>query len=328
LYRLIRSLSGFAPGSPEAAIREALLDTAGQCALLGESRRLAGFRLGLLLSSLPAARAPRVLAWYENQTVDKCLLRGLRQAEARSGCRLPVTGAQLFIWPDTLLNNHPDDGEAALGLAPDKVLVNGPFFLPEASSQNYALGPSLRYAHLFETDPDEPPVTDPGPRDRRTLLALLSYHPEETRRVLELAPPLARSGLDIVYRFHPATDPGDYAALLPEAPRLSSAPLSLALKAAGAVLGAGSGALAEAVALGLPVLAVAHPRPGLGLDYLPDFGKGELWESVSVPEDLEPALERLLAFARSSERPQRVRDFRGLLFTEPTPERIRQAFEP
>lgn len=331
LARLIRSLAAFAPDTPELFIREALVATAGQCALIGEARRIAAYRLGLLLAARPAAPGPGLLAWYENQTVDKCLLRGLDQAARQSGRRVPVIGAQLFIWPDTLLNNHPDDGEAALGLAPDKVLVNGPHFLPDDSplAGRYAVGPSLRYGHLFarEAAPEQDsPVATPAP-GQGPLLALLSYHPEETRRVLELLLPLAEAGQDIVYRFHPAVRPDDYAALLPHRPRLSEGPLDAALHSAGAVIGAGSGALAEAVAQGLPVLAVTAAVPGLDLNYLPEYGRGLLWASVSRAGELAPVLDALRANAAGPDREAHVRAFRDLLFTEPTPERICRAFE-
>jgi hypothetical protein len=332
LYRLIRSLAGFGHGTPEAAIREALLDSAGQCVLIGEARRIAAYRLGLLLAERPGQPGTaRIFSWYENQTINKALQRGLAQAESTTGRHVPVTGAQLFLWPASLLNNHPDDGEAALGLAPDTVLVNGSYFLPEESRQAYAVGPSLRYGHLFAGIPPSGKQENGFSLNKTgtPLLALLSYHPEETRRVLALALPLAldKKGPGVVYRFHPATRPEDFADKLPPHPGLSNGPLMDALLSAGAVLGAGSGSLAEAAALGLPVLsATGEPdTPHEGLNYLPDYGRGVLWERVAGPEDVPGAL-ALLADA-SGERREQARVLRDMLFCEPTPDRTRQAFE-
>lgn len=361
LAGLIRSLSGYADDSPEAAIREALLDSAGQCALTGEARRIAGYRLGLLSARRAnganaahgahgahgaagagdpdAAHGLRIVSWYENQTVNKCLHRGLTEAEARTGRHVLVTGAQLFLWPATLLNNHADDEEAALKLTPDTVLVNGPWYMPDHTAQRYAVGPSLRYGHLFGPDrhgpdhyspdrygPDrEPKARLPGP-----LLVLLSYHPEETRRVLELALPLAlqKGGAGVVYRFHPATRPEDFADLLPPEPRFSPGPLMEAFCAAEAVLGAGSGSLAEAAALGVPVLSVTGEpgSPEEGLNYLPDIGRGVLWERVSRADEAAGALERLSA-AEPGKRKEQARLLRDALFCEPTRGGICRAFE-
>jgi hypothetical protein len=325
LRRLIRSLDAFGPTAPESWIRGALIRTAGQNVLGGEARRLAGLRLGAALAAASPEDPPAaVISWYENQTIDKALHRGLAQAERLTGRHIPTLGAQLFIWPDSLLNNHPDDGEAALGLVPDRVLVNGPFFLPEKTRQNYAVGPSLRYGHLFgpprsgDLSPDLP------------LLVLLSYHPEETARVLEMVLPLARQGRDLLYKFHPATRVADFASLLPPSPALIGGALAPALDKAGAVIGAGSGSLAEAAALGVPVLNAEDPSgiPGLSLTYLPSSGKGRIWESVRRSEDIEPALRRLRAFRKDPDQAARVAAFRDLLFTAPGPEAIREAFFP
>ncbi|MDR2161138.1 MAG: hypothetical protein LBO77_03225 [Desulfovibrio sp.] len=318
LYRLIRSLDGADPASPEAWIRGALVRTAGQNVLDGEARRLAGLRLGAALASLP--RTSRLISWYENQTGNKALCRGLSQAERLTGRHIPCVGAQLFIWPDTLLNNHPDDGEAALGLAPDLVLVNGPFFLPEKTIQNYATGPSLRYGHLFAP---LAAAEESGP-----LLVLLSYHPKETARVLDLVLPLARAGRALAYRFHPAVRAEEFASRLPPSPALADGPLIQALRSCGAVIGAGSGSLAEAAALDLPVIQAEDPSgiPGLGLNYLPPCGRGRLWEAVRQTGDIEPALLRLRACRAHPAHAAEVAAFRDLLFTAPTPEAVRRAF--
>ena len=375
LFRLVRSLRRYPPGSPESYIREALINTSGQCIAIGEARRIAGLRLGLLLSSRPFVRSAsqpgdqgmRIVSWYENQTVNKSLLRGLSQAEKTGGRHIPVLGAQLFLWPANLLNNHPDDAEAALGLAPDRVLVNGSYFLPEKTRQKYTVGPSLRYAELFRDLPKElltagdlqetPQSTamkkyspedpeeqaPPHSSDRQNpeafstdhsgvppILALLSYHPDEVRRVLQMLLPLAEQGTEITYKFHPATQPEHFSAWLPVSPIIAQGSLKTALQSIrykkGAVLGSGSGSLAEAVAVGIPVLAVQDPEPDLSLNYLPEYGKGLLWESVEDAGDIKAALQKLTAARGYPERPLLLRNFRELLFTEPTPERIGRDF--
>ncbi|MDR2125125.1 MAG: hypothetical protein LBP38_09150 [Desulfovibrio sp.] len=385
--------------SPEECIRNALLDCAGQCALIGESRRLAARRLAFRLSpatpagserpprntaqygaqspdaaqatgkrylprnppgisgqgpvadkeqassranppgvsgqdpKFPAApaRPARVISWYENQTVNKAFQRGLAQAEKEGAPHIRVTGAQLFIWPDNLLNNHADDVEADLGLVPDEVLVSGPYFLPEQSRQRYAVGPALRCGDIFRSAARPAGAVNrrPGSPRPSPVLVLLSYHPGETRRVLRLLrPAAAETPENFAYRFHPATRIEDFAGLLPPGARIADGSLREALDSAGAVIGAGSGALAEAAAAGIPVLAVEDPSgiAGLGLNYLPPCGKGELWESVRAPEEIAPALAGLYARLGDPERPAKVRAFRDLLFCEPTPERIRESF--
>ncbi len=356
LRKLIRSLTPYPQYSPESYIREALVRTAGQCVILGEARRLAGYRLNLLLAAkpfaCPAATQKRssvtIVSWYENQTINKCLQRGLADAESKSRRHVPVIGAQLFLWPDTLLNNHPDDSETALGLTPDRILVNGAHFLPESTHQNYAVGPSLRYRELFTADiaaasrtqnltgtRSQPSAKQnnwgPG-SDFPPLLVLLSYHSEEVRRVLQMLLPLANKGTLIFYKFHPATQPERFITWLPPSPSLIKGSLKDALKNIqnyeGIVLGSGSGSLAEAVVYGIPVLTIKDSSdvPGLSLEYLPEYGKGILWDAISTAEDVEKVLKELMTEHTRPDREALRANFRTLLFSEPTPARIRQDF--
>ncbi len=315
-WSLVRELAAAKAPEPEAYIRDALIHCLPQCYMIGEGRRLAAKRLA---AKLP--EGARIVSWYENQTVNKAFHLGLFEAETLSGRHIPVIGAQLFIWPDNLLNNHADDAEAALHLAPDSVVVPGSYFLPEHSTQHYAVGPALRYKALFESAPSAPDSAKP-------VLVLLSYHPEETERVLALAKDAASAGLEFVYKFHPATRVSDCAHLLPASPRLAEGSLYTALKEASLVLGAGSGSLAEAVALGVPAIAVGDPScvPGLGLNYLPPFGKGSLWEEVHSADELPAAVPKLREAATAPGREQQVEAFRELLFAEPTEQRIASAF--
>ena len=340
LFRLVRDLRPFAEGTAESYIRNALIKTAGQCILIGESRRIAALRLGTLLAARPVGAKAQVVSWYENQTVNKAFQRGLTQARKKSGRHVPVTGAQLFPWSPAFLNNHPDDEEVALGLTPDRVLVNGPFFLPEASRQTYAPGPSLRYVDVYAPFS---PLCSRQDRLRestgRTLLVLLPHDPEETRHVLAIALPLAVNrarerpvdrAWNVIYRFHPAADSLAFRALLPPKPVIAGQSLKASLevvwRTGGAVLGSGSGSLAEAASLGVPVLVVAPVSgiPELDFSCLPEYGKGILWENVRHPAEVNAAFAGLQS--RELERAQHARLFRDMLFTEPTRCSLARAF--
>ena len=323
------------PPSPLAYISSALIQCLGQNYMSGEARRLAARRLAALLPE-----GSRVISWYENQVVDKCFYRGLHEA----GADVFTIGAQLLTWPSNLLNNHADSADGQHGAAPDLVLVNGPYFLPDLAEEavskedfsvevpgarpyypypggpEYRIGPALRYKDLFETE-IEPDRSAP-------VLMLLSYHPVETERVLQLAKPLAEKGVKLALRFHPATNWQAFAHLLPVNYSLAGGPIQSALEGASLVVGAGSGTLAEAVCMGLPVIAV-EPEDGTGLNYLPDYGKGELWDSISRADGFFPACDRLWGVLEREPvlRQEKIKVFRSLMFTKPTEEAIIQAFE-
>lgn len=326
---------GQCPASPRAYISSALVQCLGQNYMSGEARRLAGRRLAELLP-----QGSKIISWYENQVMEKCLYRGLADA----GGDFFTIGAQLLTWPSNLLNNHADPADGMHRAAPKLVLVNGPYFLPDVMGEGvskegfsvevpgakpyhpypggpeYRIGPALRYKDLF----DEEIVPDQD----APVLMLLSYHTVETERVLALAKPLAEQGVKLALRFHPATKWQAFGHLLPVSYTLAGGPILSALEGASLVIGAGSGTLAEAVCMGLPVIAV-EPKDGTGLNYLPDYGKGELWDSVSSPEDFFPARNRLLKVLAAEPllRQERINAFRGLMFTKPSEEMIVQAFE-
>ena len=386
LLALVRSLADAPAGSPERAIRNALVDTLGQCVVNGEALRLAARRLAEQLPAVddvaPDAEnaqaqdadpreacaqksrknCPLIISWFENQTMNKCWYRGLWQARNSGTPRFRTIGAQLLIWPEALLNNHIDMQEAEHGLLPDTILANGPYFCPEMPTEDHApqvspapqvmpcpssapqilAGPALRYRVLFSAEGAIGKCAEGG---ERPLLALLSYHPAETRRVLALVQPLATARPEAVaYKFHPATNVRDYANLLPTHPQVVSGNLYDALAKAGAVIGSGSGALAEAAALGVATLAIVSaesvanscesPLPcaenatrEVVLNYLPEFGKGVLWEAVSCADDIAPSLLRLHEAARADDFTQTVERFRDLLFTRPEEKAVLAAFE-
>ncbi len=339
-FAVLRITSLLGKEGSEGHIRAALIACLGQNYLSGERRRLAGRRLAEVLPE-----SAQIISWYENQVVDKCFYRGLWEGK----CLARTYAAQLLTWPDTLLNNHADPADAKHHAVPAFVLVNGSYYLPEpledlpgaqGSAEGsiesgaeaprhyfpyipgpaYGVGPALRYKPVFETDlapnPDGP------------ALFLLSYHPEETRRCLALARPLADSGVPVAFKFHPATKVEDYQHLLPGNAALIKGGLAESLAGVSLVIGSGSGALGEAVAMGVPAINI-EPADGLGLNYLPDYGQGELWERAATTEELFAAKDKLLAVVKGggAKREESVRHFRSLIFGEPTKDRIVQAFD-
>lgn len=309
---VLRLAAGLSREGAEGHVRAALLRCLGQCYLPGASRRLAARRLAMLLPD-----GSKTISWHENQVVDKCFYRGMR--ETRKNIRMYA--AQLLTWPPELLNNHPDQADVLHNAVPHVTAVNGPYFMPDPlpDAPEYRVGPALRYRDLHVL-----PTLTPDPS--APILALLSYHPEETTRVLRLLAAarteLENAGLSVVYRFHPAVRPQDFAHLLPRMYTLSSGSLSEALEKASLVVGAGSGALPEAVSRGIPAVAV-DSADHTSLNYLPPFGQGLLWERVSSPEELVPARNRLLATMS----PAQAVKFRDLLFENPSPESIVRSFD-
>ena len=82
------------------------------------------FLKGKKLSSI-SCKHIKMISKYENQVSDKNLYKGLRNGNTN----VFIYGCQLFVYPFSLLNINADENEINHGVVPDKVLVNGNYYL-------------------------------------------------------------------------------------------------------------------------------------------------------------------------------------------------------
>lgn len=93
----------------DGLLRFALWDTLDTTVVKGYLRLLCGMNL----SALPVEKI-KCISWFENQSIDKCFYRGLRGIQRK----VEIFGAQLCVWPDTLLNFHVDEAEKKIWYCP------------------------------------------------------------------------------------------------------------------------------------------------------------------------------------------------------------------
>jgi hypothetical protein len=256
-----------------------------------------------------------LVQWYENQPYDKNLNRGLRSA----GARIPIYGAQLYIGcPE--ISNLRLDGAEPLWHSPDKVLVTGRFYLDENAHVPYKVGPSLRYAKLFKGSVFRPVSTE--------VLVLLSYMGSSAAFTQKIALRSQPAG-DLVFKFHPAAPHPTLKRLVPESSRIIAGDLYDALGNARLVMGAASGALLEAIVVGIPVIVTRDPDD-VHFSYVPEIGRGLLWAEVSSAHEVAGSIEELRAASvnRRDEVLAAREEMRKQCFgIEPTEEAIKLAFD-
>ena len=299
---LVFGLFKFIPRTREGLfVRFALLNGLNCGNLLGAVRYFMGRRLAPLLPE-----KSRCIQWYENQTFERCFNRGLREA----GATMPVYGAQFFIWPPEIINIHVDRNEAAAH-KPDIIFVNGPYYKHENIDVPCKVGPSLRYARLFETS-----ITPTG--NKKTLV-VLSQLETAARFTIQLAvqsePPE-----NLMFKPHPTLKfVTNHKRLFPAESVIIEGDLYDAFHETGLVIGSSSGTLVEAVAVGIPVI-VASEKSVANYTYMPDIGRGLLWEAVSNPKQLQEAKAILFdaIIHRNDERMAAIEALRTELFTRPT----------
>jgi hypothetical protein len=272
------------------------------------------FLLGKRLSGLKIDKI-KCFSWYENQVFDKNFYRGLRSFSRK----IEIIGAQLFIRPCTILNITPDDSEVSFNVLPDKVLVNGPGYLFESKHIQVDVGPSLRYAYLFNTKVN--------PSKGEVILILLPVWDNVVRHILKVIQEVDWP-VPVEIKFHPSTNKKTYRNDFLKPYFVTNKTLLELLPRVRIVVGHSSGTLLEAVALGIPVINLQNPGE-FSHDYMPEVGKGVLWENAVDASGVAQLVRQFQEALQSH--PCRLKEeggrLRSIYFSEPTDELIGQAFE-
>ena len=308
--RVLRQIGKLGQSQEDNLLRFLLWDTLDYTAVKNFARQLYGRHISGL--NVPALQC---ISWYENQPQDKNFYKGLRSVSGK----VKIYGAQLYLWPSTLLNLHVEEAEIDLGLIPDRILVNGNYYLREGGRLNFKIGPSMRYLRLFQTEIN--------PKDKMAFLVLLPFFDYEIDEILKLIGEAGFS-VEVFIKFHPATDKKKYVQLLKGKMQIVEDDLYALFNRVGCVIGKSTGALVEAASLGIPVINI---ETGLGLshNYLPKFGKGIIWQSVSSATEVVKWGCVFRGFLKT--KPDLIKviaeKYKAMFFCEPTDQRINEAFE-
>jgi len=258
----------------------------------------------------------KMISWYENHPHNKYLYKGLRA----SGQNCKIYGAQFFLYSKGNINIMPDENEIPFGIVPDKILVNGSSYIPDKTRLNYSIGPSLRYAHIFNGSVDA--------ASNKNILVMLPYSEDAIRNILRLISSVKIS-LDIIIKAHPSISIHKYRHLMPGKASLTEEDGYKLFEKAKMLISAGSGTLIEAASLGIPVIIIRDPGSCDINNPLPDYGRGIVWEEADSPEDLIFHIDKFdKALKTNQENIKVVADrYKKIFFCEPTENNIMKAFE-
>ncbi len=258
----------------------------------------------------------KVLSWYENQVKDKNLYKGLKE----SNSKVKIYGAQLFLYPKNILNIIPDENEEIFGIIPDKIIVNGPAFIPKKTRLNYHVGPSLRYANIFN-------YFDKGGK-REDVLALLPYFKDDMDNILRILSQVKGYGKPILVKLHPSVSLKDVRDSLPSNTVIVKEDVYRLFETAKIVIGSGTGSLIEAVSLGIPVIVIKSNQK-LDYNYLPDYGKEIVWDEARTAEELLQKIAKIVSLTdkNPAEVASIANKYKEMFFCNPTEENIIKAFD-
>jgi hypothetical protein len=277
----------------------------------GFCRYLHGKRLALLPCKI------KIISWYENQVIHKNLYRGIREKNSKD--RVMVYGCQLFLYPFSLLSINADSTEIVNNTVPDKVLVNGSYYLYDNDMIRSTVGPSFRYQKLFETKIDF--------EKRNNLLFVLPYYIEDINYILQVIAGMDCVNSDIIVKFHPTTDSNKYLNLIPTNVKISNENVYDLFLKAKIVIGAASGTLVEAVSLAIPAIVLRSSNKFIH-NYLPEYGQGIVWDYAINANDVNKLLDKFnhkIDYEKDTLL-QYAEEYKEVFFSEPTEEKIIKAF--
>ena len=308
--RVFRQIRQLGESQEDKLLRFLLWDTMDHTAVKNYARLLFGQCISKM--SIPAIKC---ISWYENQPQDKNFYKGLRSTPGK----VKIYGAQLYLWPATLLNLHVDEREVDFGLIPDHILVNGNYYLREEGRLKFKIGPSMRYSRLFEAKVSA--------KDKTAILVLLPFFEYEIEKILKMVEEAGFS-VEVFVKFHPATEKEKYIQWFEGKMQMVDDDIYTLFNRVGCVIGQSTGALVEATSLGIPVININTGR-GMSHDYLPEFGKGIIWQNASNGTEIVKWVNIFsdLLKDKSDLMHAIAKKHKEMFFCEPTSERIDEAFE-
>lgn len=311
-FHVMRCFGDLSSGTYEIElVKHELLNTIDQVTFYNFSRYLQGRRI----SRLPF-KDIKVISWFENQAGDKNFYKGLRE----NNSSVTIYGTQLMPFGEIDLNVIVDEDEKKFGIIPDKIIVNGPFYVPEGSTLNFRVGPSFRYKKIFEKKFN---------RDlQNNLLVLLPYAREYEENILKLLYDTKIDEENVIIKTHPASASLRFRQFLKPGYKIVDKNIYTLFENTKIVIGTATGSLLEAASMGIPVIVIKSPHI---LDYhmLPEYGKGIIWEEVLDAEALQRAIRMMdQRLNNEIEIIDRVsREYRDMFFSEPSENNIIKAFD-
>lgn len=275
------------------------------------SRYLQGRRI----SKLPYDSI-KVISWYENQVIDKNLYKGLRTA----GGKVKIYGAQLFLYARNHLNVIPDENEAAFGTVPDRIIVNGPFFIPKESKLNYTVGASLRYAKIFNDIR--------AGEDKTDILALLPYFKKDIENILSILSSLEYLPGRIIIKPHPSVNIKEIRRILPKNVLVVQEDIYKLFETAKIIISNASGTMIEAASMGIPVISIKNKLKS-SCNPLPEYGRGIIWEEASGATELLQQINKFEYTLNNNFKEVRniANKYKEMFFCKPTEENIVRTFD-
>lgn len=269
---------------------------------------LTRYILGENLSKITSIK--NVYSWCEFQVIE----RSFNYAIKKNCNHINLIGLQVYINYETFFNTYVDDIDFEMQSSPDKIVVNGKYYMRNLKNIKYELGPSLRYKNLFNFKVAS---------KENNILILGSYIISDTKYLIDSV----KKFNFIIFKNHPAVNIkrlGD----LPRNIKVSSENLYKLFANSNLVITTASGTAIEAVCCGVSVIILSS-QDNLTANPLVKKGKGKIWDIAYSANEIDNIYKKLIDYRNynQSEILEIANWYKDNFFVEPIEENITKMFD-
>ena len=269
---------------------------------------LTRYILGENLSKIVSIK--KIYSWCEFQVIE----RSFNYAIKKKCNHIKLIGLQVYINYETFFNTYVDDTDFNMLSSPDKIIVNGKYYIRDLKKIIYETGVSLRYKSLFNFK---------GIIREKSILLLGSYVISDTKYLLNSV----KKFDDIVFKNHPAINIKRLGNL-PENIKISNEDVYKLLEDTKLVITTASGTAIEAVSCGVSVIIVSS-QDNLTANPLIKKGQGKIWVIAFSANEISDIYKKLIHY-RNHNQAQIVEIanwYKDNFFVEPMEKNIAKMFD-
>ena len=252
----------------------------------------------------------KIYSWSEFQVIERSFNYAVRR-----NSDIKVYACQFLVNYPVYFNMHVQDVDEVNGSAPNKVLVNGSYYLLKREEIDYQLGVSLRYQNIFEYQ---------SQKSGSSVVLLGSYFINETINMLKLVDNLG----SVLFKSHPVINVDVFLDVMGVNIESTNRDIYNLFPETALVIGSATGSLVEAIACGISVIVIAQ-EDELMTNPLVGMGKGKMWDIAFNKIEVERKMKILLEFR--SKNISEIKDisnwYKDNFFIEPSEENIIKTFE-
>lgn len=254
----------------------------------------------------------KILSYCEYQVVDRTFYKGVKSANKK----IKIYAYQQLRKYSFFMNMQVSEKERKLGTAPDKIIVNGSYYIPDKTRYDY-MALSVRNNEIFNYQKKHP---------SKKCLVVLPYSYTESKNILNMVTDSKIPRNSLLIKPHPILSTevckkywhGD----------VVNGDIYKYLENSRIIITSVSGMALEAVSVGISVILISS-KDVFFINPLISLGKGVIWEIAYNSTDLISTYKKLIKNRekKKKEIARITKEYRLLFFTKPTENLILKSFD-